>query len=381
MKYCKKCLQPDTRPGIKFNEEGVCYACLYEEEKKKIDWGKRENELQEITKWAKEEAKRRNAPYDCIIGISGGKDSTYQALYAKEKLGLKTLLVNNTPDNMTDIGTHNLENLRNYGFDLIQMRPDPNVMKALTKRDFYKYCNPVKSSEYSLWSSAYIIAVKFDIPLVIQGENPNLVFGIVDGSGRGGDALSIRDYNTLSGANAKDIECEGAEFEKLYMFNFPSKEEIEDKNIKAVFLQYYSKEWSQVKNADFAISRGLWGRAFEDLHDIGRYRRFTSLDSNAHVLNQMLKYYKFGFGFATDEACYDIREGRLTREEALWLVKEYDGKCGEQYIEEFCDSIDITKEEFWILVDKFVNKKLFEKDEKTGKWIPKFEVGIDFDEK
>jgi len=98
------------------------------------------------------------------------------------------------------------------------------------------------------------------------------------------------------------------------------------------------------------------------------------------IVNQMLKYLKFGFGFATDEACYDIREGRLTREDAKWYVKEYDGKCGEQYIRMFCDYIDISIEEFWEVVDKYVNKKLFYKDSK-GQWHPKFEVGVDFPEK
>ena len=120
MIYCKKCLQPDTRPNIKFNDEGICYACLYEEEKKKIDWDARENELREIAKWAKQKA---NGGYECVIGVSGGKDSTFQAFYAKEKLGLNVLLVNCAPDNITEIGRHNIENLVNHGFDMIQMRP------------------------------------------------------------------------------------------------------------------------------------------------------------------------------------------------------------------------------------------------------------------
>ncbi|EHI79164.1 hypothetical protein HMPREF9093_00572, partial [Fusobacterium sp. oral taxon 370 str. F0437] len=118
---------------------------------------------------------------------------------------------------------------------------------------------------------------------------------------------------------------------------------------------------------------GLIGRSTEDLHDLGRYRRYSALDSNLHIIGQMLKYYKFGFGFATDEACYDIREGRLTREEAIWLVNEYDGKCGQQYIDEFCKYIGITNDEFLEVLDKFVNRELFEK--KNGKWIPKFKIG------
>ncbi|WP_308008884.1 N-acetyl sugar amidotransferase [uncultured Fusobacterium sp.] len=372
MKYCKKCLQPNTRPGIKFNEEGICYACLYEEEKKNIDWIAREKELKEIAEWAKKTAK---GAYHCVIGVSGGKDSSFQAVYAKERLGLNVLLVNSEPDKITEIGKHNIENLINQGFDIIKMRPNPKIIKKLVKESFYKYGNPIKPTEYPLWTSAYIIADKFDIPLVIQGENAALTLGVVNsGLGNDGNALNVNEGNTLAGGNASDWMDEDINLNQLYMYQFPDKKRLIDKGIKAIYLQYYVKEWSQVYNADFSIARGLFGRATEDLHDIGRYRRYTALDSDMQIVNQMLKYYKFGFGFATDEACYDIREGRLSREEAIWLVNEYDGKCGEKYIKEFCEYIDITLEEFWKVVDKFVNKELFKKDE-NGKWRPKFKIG------
>lgn len=372
MKYCKKCLQPNTRPGIKFNEEGICYACLYEEEKKNIDWIAREKELKEIAEWAKKTAK---GAYHCVIGVSGGKDSSFQAVYAKEKLGLNVLLVNSEPDKITEIGKHNIENLINQGFDIIKMRPNPKIIKKLVKESFYKYGNPIKPTEYPLWTSAYIIADKFDIPLVIQGENAALTLGVVNsGLGNDGNALNVNEGNTLAGGNASDWVDEDINLNQLYMYQFPDKKRLIDKGIKAIYLQYYVKEWSQVYNADFSIARGLFGRATEDLHDIGRYRRYTALDSDMQIVNQMLKYYKFGFGFATDEACYDIREGRISREEAIWLVNEYDGKCGEKYIKEFCEYIDITLEEFWKVVDKYVNKELFKKDE-NGRWRPIFSVG------
>lgn len=372
MKYCKKCLQPNTRPGIKFDENGICYACLYEEEKKKIDWIAREKELKEIAEWAKRTAR---GPYHCVIGVSGGKDSTFQAVYAKEKLGLNVLLVNSEPDKITEIGKHNIENLINLGFDVIKMRPNPRIVKKLVKKSFYKYGNPIKPTEYPLWTSAYIIADKFDIPLVIQGENAALTLGVVNtGLGNDGNALNVNEGNTLSGGNASDWIDDEINENELFMYQFPDKKKLIEKGIKAIYLQYYVKEWSQVYNADFSIARGLFGRATEDLHELGRYRRYSALDSDMQIVNQMLKYYKFGFGFATDEACYDIREGRISREDAKWLVKEYDGKCGEKYIEEFCKYIEITKEEFWSVVDNLVNKELFEKDI-NGRWQPKFKIG------
>lgn len=138
MRYCKKCLQPDTRPGILFNEDGVCYACLYEESKKQIDWDQRFSELQKIADEAKEKARKTGNPYDCVIGVSGGKDSTFQAVYCKEKLGLNPLLVNSAPDEITEIGRQNLDNLSKLGFDMISIRVNPKVAKILARKSFLK---------------------------------------------------------------------------------------------------------------------------------------------------------------------------------------------------------------------------------------------------
>lgn len=375
MKYCKKCLQPDTRPGIFFSKDGVCGACLYEEQKKNIDWSKRLDELHNIAEWAK----NKHKTYDCAIGVSGGKDSTFQAVYAKEKLGLHVLLINCEPNGITDVGKYNIENLINMGFDCIKIRPNPNIERLLAKKSFYEYGNIVKASEYPLWVSAYRMALNMDIPLIIQGENASLTLGVSQtGQSCDGNAFNVTQLNTLQGCTASEWVGDGVTEKDLFLYKFPSIEEFENKEIKAIWLQYYVKEWSQVYNADFSIARGLHGRTTESLKDIGRYRRYTALDSDMQIPNQMLKYLKLGFGFATDEACYDIREGRISREEAKWLVEEYDGKCGEQYIEKFCDYISITKEEFWNVVDSYVNKDLFYKNDK-GEWTPKFEVGVDFD--
>lgn len=380
MRYCKKCLQPDTRPGIMFDQEQVCMACRYEESKRTIDWAKREKELADIASEAKSEAKKRGVSYDCVIGVSGGKDSTFQAVYAKEKLGLHPLLVNCVPDEITEIGRHNIDNLNQLGFDIISVSPNPGIAKKLARKTFFERGNIVAASEYCLWASAYIVADKFNIPLIIQGENAALTLGTSLIQETTGNAYSVIDTNTLRGGNVQElIENEDVDMTDMFFYRFPDIDQMQKRGIKAIFLQYYTKEWSQVGNADFAVARGLWGRSRENLHDIGRYRRFSSLDSDLCVVNQMIKYLKFGFGFATDEACYDIREGRLTREDAIWYVKEYDGRCGEQYIEDACRYLSVTKEEFWRVVDTYVNKALFEKDE-SGRWRPRFEVGTDFEE-
>ena len=376
MKYCEKCLQVSTRPGLLFDENGVCYGCKWQEEKENIDWQERKRELLGICESAK---RKSNGKFDCVIGVSGGKDSTFQALYAKNELGLNALLVNNVPDPITEIGRFNLENLVQHGFDLVSIRTNPNVMKNATKYSFYKYGNIVKPSEYTLYSVSYQTALAFNIPLIIQGENPGLTLGEAGYHKADGDALGIKNHRTLGGGNASDWIGDGIERKDLLFYQFPDVEKINKAQIKAIYLNYYLKEYSYVNNMEFAIAHGLRGREEKDLYEAGRYRRYDVLDSNFQVLNQMIKYYKFGFGFATDEASYEIREGKITREKGIELVKKYDGKIGEKYIEEFCKFIDITKEEFWSVVDKYVNRRLFEKDTKTGKWIPQFSVGVDFE--
>lgn len=376
MRYCKKCLQPDTRPGIVFDENCVCGACNYATSvKEKIDWVARKAELREIAEWAKS----RKAPYDCVIGVSGGKDSTFQAVYAKETLGLHVLLVNCEPDGLTEVGKKNIENLINMGFDCIKIRTNPKICRILARKSFYEHGNLVKPSEYPLWVSAYRIALNFNIPLIIQGENAALTLGASKKQSNGGDAFNVTQLNTLAGCTAKEWVCDKVSESDLYFYQFPEKEQFADKDIRAIWLQYYCKDWFQEHNTNFAVARGLRGRTEENLEDIGRYRRYSSVDSDFQVVNQMIKYYKLGFGHTTDEVCYDIRYANMSREEALWLVNKYDGKCSEKYIQEACDYMGITVSEFWKEIDKWVNKKLFCKD-KNGKWQPKFTVGEDFNE-
>lgn len=350
MKICKKCIQPDTRPGIYFNDEGICGACLWEEEKKSIDWNERKKELQEIANWAKRTAKNN---YDCTLGVSGGKDSTKQALTARDRLGLRCLLVNSEPEGITEVGRHNIENLKNLGFDVITIRPNPTIMKKLIKRDFYKYLNPVKITEYSLWASTYIIADRFDIPLIIQGENPGLTLGIsLTGLGKDSDALKADETPTLASGWKEYLEVEDVREKDLFLFHY-DRQRLKEKGIRAIWLQYFLKEWSFRGNAEFSQKYGLKWREDFDPSTIGTYMPFAQMDSDLVQVNQMLKYIKFGFGQCMDHACYDLREGRITRKEAIELVRKHDGKCAEHYIMKFCDYIGISLEEFWRVVDQF----------------------------
>jgi len=350
-------------------------ACRVSEKNQTLDWNEREKELQEIVKWAKS----RSTGYDCAIGVSGGKDSHFQALYAKEKLGMRPLLVNCAPDAISEVGAHNLENLIQYGFDMISLRPNPVIERYLSKVAFFKYGNFVKPLEYPLYTSAYYIALRFDIPLIIQGENDADVFG-VDKIQFGPDAMNWTDVDTVNGCNASDWVDDKICMEDIQFYQFPDKELMRAKDMKAIFLAYYAKEWSNERNTQFAVSRGLRGRENHDPLKTGKTNRFASLDADLKVVNQMIKYLKFGFGAASDEVNFAIRENTMTREEGIMILERYDGECSDKYIYDWCEYIGITISEFWENVNKFVNRKLFKYDNSRGKWIPKFRVGEDFNE-
>lgn len=372
MRYCNKCAQPDTRPGIEFTEDGTCKACWFAEQD--IDWLAREEELVEIVDRVKT---RAVGSYDCVVGVSGGKDSTVQALYARNILGLRTLLVNGTPDCITNVGKLNIENLVQLGFDLVSLRPNPNVIRNLVGMAFFEYGNPVKPTEYPLYASAWLIAERFNIPLVIQGENPAITLGITRSIKPGGDATAIVEHNTVAEDYLTWVGG-GVTKDDLSFYKLPDRDILKERQISSVYLGYYMKKWSYSNNIEFAVQHGLLGRPAHSPLATGRLSPYCSIDSDMQIVNQMLKYYKFGFGFVTDEVGYYIREGRMTREEGIDLVNKYDGKCDAAYIREFCEYIDITEYEFWKTVDQFVNKDLFYKDKgalwRESNWIPKFTV-------
>lgn len=281
MKICKRCIQLDTRPGIFFKDE-LCGACIWTDEKKHVNWDLRKKELFEISNWAK---KNSTSAYDCVIGVSGGKDSTRQSLVARDELKLRCLLVNYEPEEITPIGKHNIENLKNLGFDVITIRPNPRIMKKLIKFDFYDNLNPIKITEFALWASTYIIADHFNIPLIIQGENEGLTLGAsMTGLGRDSNALNADKQNTLIRGWQEYLKCEGITERDLYLFRY-DRQSLEKKGIRGIWLQYYLEDWSQRNNAAFSQKHGFMIRDKDfDPYAIGTYVSFTQLDSTFMTL-------------------------------------------------------------------------------------------------
>ncbi len=367
----------DTRYGLELDAEGICGGCRYYDEMETIDWDARKSELAKIIEDAKKKAQANGAMYDCVVGVSGGKDSTFIACYLKENFDVNILLVNCEPYDITPEGAHNLKQLQSHGFDLIKYSYDPNVGKKLALYAFEKYGHICMPFEHSLVASVMRTALTQNVPLVAMGENPALVWGTKHTKATS-DYLEVLNNNTNAGMLDPNLWQTGdIPAHKLTPYTFPSLESINKADLRAIYLQYYTREYSPVYNADFSVARGLKGRYRDTPEEIGRYRIFSSIDDDLMIPNEMLKYYKNGFGRAHDDVVTDLREGRLSRNEAICLIEKYDGLCDEKFVKYTCKYLGISEEYFWEIVDKWVNKKLFEKNVQ-GKWIPKFTVGEDF---
>ena len=370
MRYCKRCLQPNTRPNITFDDNGVCPPCNYSDVVKQIDWSRRREDLVGIINFAK---KNNSSGYDCIIGVSGGKDSTRQAIFAKEELKLNPLLVslNYPPAQMTERGAHNIANMISLGFDTITIGPSPLVWKKLMREGFIKYGNWARSTELSLFSSVPRLALAYQIPLILWGENPALTLGEQGSKSDTYEGGQMKQGNTLAGGQFDWLLKDGIKLNEILQYRYPLDEEMEKAGLRIIYLGYFMNEWTKLDNGLFAGLRGLSIRS-DIPSEIGDILGVDSLDEDWVVLNQMIKYYKFGFGKVTEIVSEEIRYRGMEREKAIDLVKRFDGKCSRENIESFCDFIELSVGDFWKIVDSFVNKNLFSKIK--GVWQPTFEV-------
>lgn len=376
MKYCISCLQPDTRPNILFNKEGVCPACIYFKKLKEVDWHERYEILQDlIDKYNKKKSKK--IIHDCIIGVSGGKDSTRQALWIRDKLKLNPLLVcvSYPPEQVNKRGVDNLSNLIELGFDVRTIAPAPGTWKELMLLSFSKFTNWCKSTELALFSAVPRLAIQYKIPLIFWGENPGLQLGDIKTLGKTGfDGNNLRFMNTLNGGGIDWILDEGFDEKNLIPYIYPDFEEFDESKLQIIYLGWFLGDWSLINNGKYSALSGL-----EIRHDIpeksGDIFGLTALDEDWVALNQMIKYYKFGFGRTTDYVNEEIRLGRITREKGIELVEKYDDCCGDEYIESFCKYLEISESFFWDKVHKSINKELFEL-KTNGKIIKKFKVGF-----
>jgi N-acetyl sugar amidotransferase len=365
--YCRRCVMPETKPDILFDEEGVCSACRHYEMRKEVDWASRRAELAEILdRYRSGDASN----YDCIIPVSGGKDSHFQVIRMLE-LGMNPLCVTATTDKLTDLGRRNLENIKRLGVDAVEVSTNPVVRRRINRLALTQVGDISWPEHVAIFTIPVRIAVQMRIPLIVWGENSQNEYG--------GPAAAARDnvltrrwleeFGGLLGLRVSDLAGQaGIEQKHLLQYTYPDDAQLAAAGVTGIFLGYYVP-WDGWANAVVAQAHGF--EAYPRFVE-GTLASYENLD-NAHTgIHDYFKFLKYGFGRATDLACMAVRRGRLERSDAMAMVRMHDGKFPWSYLgvslEEILDEIDMTVDDFIAVCDRFTNKRIFTTD-RNGKLV------------
>lgn len=378
MRYCCRCLYPETKPDLQFNEMGLCSACQAFDIRSITDWDVRERMFATVVEDAMNDAVDRDAPYDCIVPVSGGKDSHYQVLTALE-YGMRVLAVTASTDHLSDIGRRNLTNIGKLGVDHIEVSTNPVVRRRINRFTLETIGDISWAEHVTIFSIPIRIAKVMKIPLIIWGENPQNEYG---GPNKAQKAVKLDDswlneFGGLNGLRVSDVESHVGRIGDLYRYPIDDDPDEEKKkepsdDVSGVFLGQFFP-WDGQANAHKAFDHGfeLYAGAVEG--SVGSYENLDNLQTGIH---DYFKYLKFGFGRATDILSNQIRRGRTPRKEAIQIAAERDGMFPATYLgvplREILEPLEMSVSDFLSVCDTFTNRDLFTGTHIVGDIKPKF---------
>lgn len=352
---------PHTKPDLFFDEEGICSACKFYEERKEINWETRRQALEEIfAKYRRKDGEN----WDCIVPVSGGKDSTFQVLKVLE-FGMNPLCVTSTTCNLSKIGRNNIENIKQLGVDYVEVTPNP-IVRAKLNSIGLKTIGDISWPEHvGIFTIPIRAAVQYNVPLVIWGENSQNEYGGPASAARDNilNRRWLEEFGGLLGLRVSDmIGREGLEKKDMIPYLYPSDQDLKKAKVTGLFLGYYLP-WDGLTN--FLVAQANGFQTYEKTVE-GSMVNYENLDNHQTGIHDYFKFLKFGFGRATDIACLHIRRGRISRDEGLAITKNKDGYFPWEYlgksISKILEPLEITIDEFEQICDEFTNKKIFMKD-------------------
>ena len=360
LKYCARCVMPHTKPDLHIDEAGVCNACRAYGQRSEVDWGRRREELLTLL----EKYRRHGSNWDCIVPVSGGKDSTYQVIRMLQ-LGLNPLCVTSTTCDLAEIGRKNIENIKKLGVDYVEFSPNPVVRAKLNRIGLTQVGDISWPEHVGIFTIPVRAAVQFNVPLIVWGENAQNEYG--------GPAAAAKDnvltrrwleeFGGLLGMRVTDLSSTyGIGPQQLLMYQYPSDEELQRVGVTGLFLGHYLP-WDGLSNALIAQANGFttFDRAVE-----GSMVNYENLDNHQTGIHDYFKFLKFGFSRATDIACLHIRRDRISRQDGLEIVRRHDGKFPWSYLgkplAKILDPLEMSVDEFIKVCDQFTNKRIFKRD-------------------
>lgn len=354
MHYCNNCILPDTRPGLVIMPDGKCNAChSWHSKKDIIDWKKRKIQFDKLVTTVQEKSKS----WDCIIPVSGGKDSTWQVIKALE-YGMKPLCVTWRTPARSKLGQSNLDNLINLGVDHIDFSINPEVEKKFTLKALREKGSVAIPMHMALFSIPLQIAYKFDIPLVLWGENSAMEYG-ADNSNTLGVEMNrewLLAHGVTNGTVAEDWIDSDLTAKDMSPYLWVSDSELQEKNIKAAFLGWYFK-WDPQVTYDVAKQHGF--KALSDGPKVGAYD-FADVDDEFLIpIHHWIKWYKFGFTRAWDNLSIEIRNGRISRSQALETLKRIRNQEPRKEMSKFAEWAGISLQELNNVIEKFRNRNIW----------------------
>ncbi len=361
--WCSSCLAMSTRNRISFNKKRECNACQWKREKETIDWSIRKNELSKLL----DIHRSKNGEFDCIVPVSGGKDGSYVAYNLKHNYGMNPLCITVTPPLQLELGKKNLENFINSDYTVLSINTNPSTMKYLNKRGLCDIGFPYYGWLVAIQTIPVRFAIKLGIDLIFYGEDGEVEYGGSTETAK--DPIYGVDYmkkvyleNSTYGSYKKildDTKDEG--FKDLDFFKFPDFEKTS--NLKITHWSYF-ENWDPYRNYIFAKEH--CGLEEAESNNLGTFTNFAQNDQAFYALHTYLMFLKYGFGRANQDACIEIRRGAMSRDQAINLVRLYDGHKPNEYKELYLEYFEMTESDFEKVLDKWANKDVLSKE--SGEW-------------